>query len=173
LAQFHSLTPVLTEPPQLSYMCLEGILEEPFNGMLLDLLYTLQFWHSMAKMRMHTDSTLDILEDATVALGWELRRFAVVLCPNYKTKESAREFAARKKRADKGKLSEKANDARRDKTFNANTVKMHFLGDYAQYIRRNGTTDSYSTVSVSGLIFRRFTAYNVNIVTGRAHSHTC
>jgi hypothetical protein len=130
-------------------MCFEGILDEPSNGMLLDLLYTMQFWHSLAKMRMHTDSTLDSLEDATVALGWELRRFAKVLCPNYKTKESSREFAARKKRADKGKITEKAPDTRRDKTFNANTIKMHFLGNYPQYIHCNGTTDSYSTVSIS------------------------
>jgi hypothetical protein len=130
-------------------MCFEGVLDEPFNGMLLDLLYTMQFWHSLAKMRIHTDSTLDILEDATVALGWELRRFAKELCPNYKTKESSREFAARKKQADKGKITENTGDARRDKTFNGNTIKMHFLGDYPAYIRRNGTTDSYSTVSVS------------------------
>jgi hypothetical protein len=133
---------------QLSYICFEDILAEPYNGMLLDLLYTLQFWHSSAKSRIHTDSTLDILEDATIALGWELRRFAQVLCPQFQTKESAREFQARKKRAATVKSVDVGGDARRPKTYNANTVKMHFMGDYVEYIRQAGTTDSYSSVTV-------------------------
>lgn len=34
---------------------------------------------------------------------------------------------------------------RKSKKLNLSTVKMHFIGDYAQHIRRLGTTDSYST----------------------------
>jgi hypothetical protein len=40
----------------------------------------------------------------------------------------------------------KSNDAtRRPKTLNLNTYKFHALGDYANTIRKFGTTDSYST----------------------------
>ena len=38
---------------------------------------------------------------------------------------------------------------RRAKTLNLNTYKHHVLGDYANTIRRYGTTDSYSTESAS------------------------
>lgn len=38
---------------------------------------------------------------------------------------------------------------RRRKILNINTYKYHSLGDYAATIRRIGTTDSYSTESVS------------------------
>ena len=39
--------------------------------------------------------------------------------------------------------------ARRPKTFNMNTYKLHSLGDYTDAIRNYGTTDSYSTQIVS------------------------
>ena len=34
---------------------------------------------------------------------------------------------------------------RRRRTFNLKTVKLHFLGDYVQCIKKNGTTDSYTS----------------------------
>ena len=40
-------------------------------------------------------------------------------------------------------------DGRRIKKFNLWTYKYHTLGDYADTIRRYGTTDSYSTEPVS------------------------
>jgi hypothetical protein len=40
--------------------------------MLLDLLYMLNYWAALAKMRMHTDTSLNIFKDATVALGQQL-----------------------------------------------------------------------------------------------------
>jgi hypothetical protein len=45
-----------------------------------------------------------------------------------------------------------ASDASKDpkaKNFNLSTYKWHALGDYANAIRRYGTTDSYSTQTVS------------------------
>lgn len=41
-----------------------------------------------------------------------------------------------------------ARPGRRRRTFKLNTVKAHFLGDYARSIRMFGTTDSYSTQTV-------------------------
>ncbi|KAF8164087.1 hypothetical protein BJ912DRAFT_803408, partial [Pholiota molesta] len=39
----------------------------------------------------------------------------------------------------------KASNGRKPKILNLLTVKFHFLGDYVQYIRLFGTSDSYST----------------------------
>jgi hypothetical protein len=38
------------------------------------------------------------------------------------------------------------------KTLNLNTYKFHALGDYTRMIRRYGTTDSYSTEVVGGIL---------------------
>jgi hypothetical protein len=47
------------------------------------------------------------------------------------------------------KLHATPQSARLSKTLNLNTYKHHALGDYTSVIRRYGTTDSYSTESVS------------------------
>ena len=47
---------------QCSIPAFEGLLSEPFNGMLLRLLYKAAEWHALAKLRLHTDSTLNRLE---------------------------------------------------------------------------------------------------------------
>jgi hypothetical protein len=39
--------------------------------------------------------------------------------------------------------------ARKPRKLTVFTIKFHFLGDYSNIIRRYGTTDSYSTETVS------------------------
>jgi len=55
-------------------------------------------WHGLAKLRMHHDLTLDILDSVTVALGNLLRSFSDVTCPAFETKELRREADARGRR---------------------------------------------------------------------------
>jgi hypothetical protein len=52
----------------------------------------------MAKLHMHTDLTLDILDQLTCDLGNEFRNFANEICPAFDTRELAREVEARKRR---------------------------------------------------------------------------
>ena len=44
----------------------------------------------------------------------------------------------------------------RQRKFKLNTVKVHFLGDYARTIRMFGTTDSYSTQTVCPCFFAQY-----------------
>ena len=53
----------------------EGLLPEPHNGKLMTLLFRLAEWHALAKLRMHTEHTLNQLNQATAAIGRELRSF--------------------------------------------------------------------------------------------------
>lgn len=129
-------------------------------------------WHGLAKLRLHTDYTLVHLESVTKELGGQLRLFQRKTCAAYKTGELPRETAARKRRQAKAKSKSKSKPnalpagipveaikatksegKKRIKLFNLNTYKTHALGDYADTIRRYGTTDSYSTELVSHLIF--------------------
>lgn len=61
----------------------------------METLFALANWHALAKLRQHTDPSLDVLELATVQLGKLLRKFQTNTCSAYQTQESPREMAAR------------------------------------------------------------------------------
>ncbi|KAG2336642.1 hypothetical protein BDR05DRAFT_978733 [Suillus weaverae] len=94
------------------------------NKIIQDLLFTLAHWHGLAKLRMHSDLTLDILDDC--------------VCASYDARELNREVNTRSR-------CHTRETARRIVSFNLQTYKFHALGDYVSCIRHFGTTDSYST----------------------------
>jgi hypothetical protein len=139
---------------------------------LLQLLFSAASWHALAKLRLHTDHTLNLLDDATSSLGSKLRNFSATVCTEYNTRELQREADARQRRqatAQKPPNSgastapvpgpsalpsaQKPVGGRRPKALNLNTYKNHSLGDYAATIRMYGTTDSYSTEAVRYSMF--------------------
>lgn len=61
----------------------------------MDLLYITAYWHSLAKLRMHTDSSLTVFESVTTELGKALRYFAEETCGHFKTVELDSEYSAR------------------------------------------------------------------------------
>ena len=127
----------------------DGLFPEPHNNIIQDLIFTCAHWHALAKLRMHTDLTLKILEEVTISLGDLFRQFDRTTCAAYKTLELPREFEARKRREGEGKNSAKSTSeqgtTRRRRTFNMATYKFHALADYPDMIRLYGTCDSYST----------------------------
>ena len=129
--------------------CIDGLLPEPHNTTVLSMLFVLGTWHSLAKLRMHTDSSLELLDDATTCLGIALRYFTRVTCPEFPTKETAAEFNKRKRNEATSAASTPGSNTQKPKTFNMNTIKLHSLGDYVSHIRTHGTTDSYDTSIVS------------------------
>jgi hypothetical protein len=64
----------------------------------MTLLYRLCEWHALAKLRMHTDSTLSLMDAVTTTLGRELRTFRDVTCAAFVTTELPKEAAARGRR---------------------------------------------------------------------------
>jgi hypothetical protein len=171
----------------------DGLLPEPYNTKILQLLFLAAHWHGLAKLRMHTDSTLDILDSITSSLGKHLREFRNETCSAFNTRELRREADARVRRQASQKnpstragsssatnhrvtssnISGQASNTRREKVLNLNTYKVHALGDYSSTIRRYGTTDSYTTESVNNLSFLTYpyclhiTRVNGNIVASR------
>ena len=138
----------------------DGLFQEEDDRYIRELLFLLATWHAYAKLRLHTDTTLEMMETVGIALCQALRQFATVTCSRYSTKELPREAYARtarqreKARRSKGKRSQ-PKTASKDKRFNMTTIKLHCIPDYVPAIRKYGTTDSYSTQTVSGHIIPR------------------
>lgn len=162
---------------QCCYAVFEGLLPSPHNSDILRLIFHLAHWHGLAKLRLHSDLSLDLLDAETTRLGVELRSFKDKTCPEFQTRELKGEADSKKTKAasadksSKQKVSnsttaagaagvsgpnvgepEPASDERALKVFTLDTYKAHSLGDYVEAIRRHGTTDSFSTETVSTVI---------------------
>ncbi|KAJ2920916.1 hypothetical protein H1R20_g16181, partial [Candolleomyces eurysporus] len=93
---------------QCSIPAFDGLLPEPLNGIVLKLLFVNARWHAVAKLRMQTEPTLVILEQATTLLGEQYRSF-IEETANIKTlelpKEAERRMKAASKKSSKAKSS--------------------------------------------------------------------
>ena len=127
----------------------------------MTLLFRLAEWHALAKLRMHSESTLTLMESSTATLGNIMRKFRDATCSAFKTRELPKETAARGRRQARKEVKdasqpEKLPGAKSNiqsqnamgKTLNLATYKVHALADYVRTIRLFGTTDSYSTQTV-------------------------
>ena len=130
------------------------------------MLFTCAYWHALAKLCMHMDETLALLDTVTKLFGKRLRHFQQKTCSAFDTRELKREADHRHRRGLKNSASNStpavSTSTRRQRAFNLQTYKLHALGDYATSICKYGTTDSYSTESVStstqiGLLTHRIT----------------
>ena len=141
----------------------EGLFPPPHDKIVMELLFELATWHRLAKLRLHTESTIHSLETSTTWLGSSLHEFELVTCQVYDTKELPSEETAQGRQqaalAKKQGPSERAHHGHsaqdtaltkpkkrtRRQNFNISTYKLHALGDYAEAIQMNGTTDNYNT----------------------------
>lgn len=138
----------------------EGLLPEPHNKVVLDLLFILATWHAYAKLRLHTTTSLKFLNETTILLGKALRGFANSTCEVFDTQELPQEEAARGRRrvaivknqgAGPTAMAQESRSSRMPagrsmrKRFNLCTYKLHALGDYVNAIWMYGTTDNYTT----------------------------
>jgi hypothetical protein len=136
---------------QCSIPVFDGLFPEPHNTAVLRLLFVCSHWHGLAKLRLHTDNTLKILDGTTRDIGVEFRKFSNKTCPAFNTRELKRETEARQRRKQQKGVANSSAPASgpRLKTFNMQTYKLHSLGNYADQIRAYGTSDSFSTEPVS------------------------
>jgi hypothetical protein len=134
----------------------EGLLPSPHDAIISDLLFVLATWHAYAKLRLHTEHTLNSLEQATSALGTVVRHFAKITSV-FKTYDLPRKEAARGRRAAalSSKSGQKAKTSgAKQRYLNLSTYKFHRLGDYVQSIRRFGTSDNFTTQVVGCQLHR-------------------
>jgi hypothetical protein len=85
----------------------------------MTLLYRLAEWHALAKLRMHTDTTLGFLDSVTTILGQELRRFRRTVCSAYATRDLPKEHAARQRKKQRDQAKAATNNTTSDKHGNS------------------------------------------------------
>jgi hypothetical protein len=129
----------------------------------MSLLFTLAEWHALAKLRLHTDSTLDLLGNVTRELGQQARRFQAFTCSAFDTKELPKEAVRGRRRRAKRDGNQASSSATvtekampKKKTLNLFTYKWHALADYVKTIQFFGTSDSYSTQPVCRILNHYF-----------------
>ncbi|KAJ3837892.1 hypothetical protein F5878DRAFT_584314 [Lentinula raphanica] len=133
---------------QCSIPVFEGLLPDEAHNMLMTLLYRAAEWHALAKLRMHSEDTLQHLETVTQQLGKLMRKFRDLSNSAFQTYETEREGAARRRRQQQQATGSSGSGQTRDnfrKLLNLLTYKWHALPDYVPSIRWFGPTDSTST----------------------------
>jgi hypothetical protein len=140
----------------------DGLLfDDKNNEIVIDLLFELATWHALAKLRLHTESTVRELEYSTTRLGRQLRKFTNSTCEEFTTVNLPSEEVARGRRKARrnptGSTTQTATQTRKGTQkakgpkackFNMWTYKMHAIGDYIRFIRLFGPSDGYSTQTV-------------------------
>ena len=87
-----------SHPARCAIPVFDRLLSEPYNGIILDLLFELATWHAFGKLRLHTETTLFHFENSTTQLGHALRKFSKDCCTQFKTCNLPRETAAHVRR---------------------------------------------------------------------------
>jgi hypothetical protein len=127
----------------------EGLFPCDHDGIIQTLLYRFAQWHALAKLRLHSETTLTFLDETFKRLSHQLWKFRDFTCAAFTTVELPKEKATRKRKAARERLGvNNANDgsgSRKGKKFNMNTYKFHAMGDYLHSIRLFGTTDSFTS----------------------------
>ena len=118
----------------------------------MDLLFELATWHGLAKLHLHTESTICALESSTTRLGIVLRKFQSTTCAEFVTHNLPSEEAARgcqkatkaklqptaQKSKSKGKEPESSKGKKKISSmlqaFGLSNYKTHALPDYAKTI---------------------------------------
>ena len=137
------------------------------------MLFSLAEFHAFAKMRLHTERTLELFDQSVIKVGDAMRKFETVVCAAYETKELPRETAARGRRdaaaaakagsktaapggsKGKGKAApaaarQKPGGIPRQAKFELSTFKYHSFGNYPDAVRAFGTLDVLSSQHVRG-----------------------
>jgi hypothetical protein len=100
----------------------DGLLPEPYNARLLVLLYRLAEWHALAKLRMHTEHTLQGLDRATTGIGRELRSFREWSRDSFSVKKLPGESNARGRRKRKARATQGDSSSQPEAVMNPSTA---------------------------------------------------
>ncbi|KAB5588997.1 Patatin-like phospholipase domain-containing protein 7 [Ceratobasidium theobromae] len=155
--------------------CFKGLFPQEHDLDIAVVIFTMAQWHALAKLWMHTASTVAALDAHTTRLGRRMRHFQQSTATAFHTLETNYELEARRRRLQRVSLVSGGTKPiptlqRKPKTLSLNTFKFHAAGDYHTIIPILGTTDNWSTQNAE-LEHRRAKSYarrtnQVNLTQG-------
>ena len=83
------------------FLVFDGLLDSKNNAIIMDYLFELSTWHGLAKLRLHTESTVRALESSTVRLVLSFassNQRVTTTCAEFVTQDLPSEEAARGRR---------------------------------------------------------------------------
>ncbi|TFK81828.1 hypothetical protein K466DRAFT_648231 [Polyporus arcularius HHB13444] len=84
---------------QCAYFTFDGLLADTAHDkIVMKMIFVLATWHALAKLRLHSDSTLTYFEHMTQVLGTVVRAWVRHVCSAYVTKELPSETVTRQRR---------------------------------------------------------------------------
>lgn len=160
---FHFITlMILIQYTQCAIPVFDGLLPQKYDTIVRKLLFEMATWHGLAKLRLHTDTTLTNLETSSTRLCDLLRKFKTEVCSAFITQDLPSEEAARGRR--KAAMAQKSAEAQKSarqtqapsqdgkgpklRIFNMETYKLHGLPDVPAAIRAFGVTENTSAKNV-------------------------
>ena len=107
---------------------------------------------------MHTEEILEVMDNVTQSLEEAIHGFEMDTCPVFPTKELKHKALGCQRRklwahSQQEQTALTQAPARKPKSLNLHTYKLHALGDYTISIRMYGTTDSYLMQAVSTCVY--------------------
>src|SRR5216683_1886850 len=73
--------------------CFEGLFPKSVNSGIQDLLFIMACWHTLAKLHVHTEDSLDNFQGLTTMFTKQIQYFAKKICPHFETVETPSECA--------------------------------------------------------------------------------
>jgi hypothetical protein len=121
----------------------EGLFPCDHDGIIQTLLYRFAQWHALAKLKLHSETTLTFLDETFQRLSRQLQKFRDFTCAAFTTVELPEEKAARERSGVNN--TNDGSGSQKGKKFNMNTYEFHAMGDYLHSIQLFGTTDSFTS----------------------------
>lgn len=131
------------------------------NTDIMNVIFATCNFYTLSKLRMHTETTLKLLEESITQYCTLIRRFKSHTCNHFEAKELPSEISkrARRQAAKQAKAAElgsapaakASKQPRPPPQFNLCRFKYHAIGYYPTEIRNFGTMESYSAMSVSNM----------------------
>ena len=94
LCRCHDIYLALTTQAKCIIVVFNGLLPEHHNKSICKLLFIMSHWHALAKLQMHNDLMLDVMDKITILLGASLRHFKDVNPSGFETRELGKEYNA-------------------------------------------------------------------------------
>lgn len=137
----------------------------------MDLLYLLAYWQALAKLRLHTEHTLNIFKNVTRLLGITLRAFQKHVNSTFQTKELRREATSRVRKAVKAsqRTKQKAqNVVKKPVTMTKDNSKQYAIASVIVFMNPLKIAPDPSEVHSESPYTRRRKVLNLN--TYKLHS---